>query len=259
MEKVSKKGKQRRSAPTAASTGTDPSAAVLSANDPSAASTVHVESNVSPQSSSGESREESRGPSPPPPPPSTTLPPVAPVQQQQQQHQQQHEHLQQQQHQHQQGIKVSKAGRRQLHAPSVAFDEKLNQLWAAVFNPPESSGGLDPAHGEMEYASEYSDGTEYPEYSDPNGIIPQSQEHPVHPKAQDDPRLLPSTSARNRAPFPLREDVIGHQGENHPGATAGEADLRRALGSHARDMGPPRTSRACGSRAIPPRSAAFNR
>ena len=140
MEKVNKKGKQRRSsAPTAASTGTDLSAAVLSANDPLAASAVHAESNISPRSSTGESREESRGPTPPPPPPSTTPPPAAPVQQQQQH--QQH----QQQHQQQQGIKVSSndnAGRRQRHAPSAAFDEKLNQLWAAVFNTPGVPEGL---------------------------------------------------------------------------------------------------------------------
>ena len=250
MEKVSKKGKQRRSAPTAASTGPDPSAAVPSVSDPSA-STVHVESN-SPRSSSGESREESRDAPPPPPPPSTTPPPAAPVQQQQHQ---QHQQQQQQQHQQQQGIKVSQAGRRQFHAPSVAFDEKLNQLWAAVFDPPEGSGGPGPAHGEMEYA-EYSDGTDYPEYSDPNGFIPQSQERPVHPTAQDDPGLLPSTSRGNR-PVPP-EDVISHQGI-HPGSNGQRGRPGCALGSHARDMGPPRTSRAYGSRAIPPRSTAFIR
>ena len=78
----------------------------------------------------------------------------------------------------------------------------------------ESAKGLDPVHEEVEYGSEYSDGIEY---SDPDGVRPQTQEHPVHPKAQDDPRLLPTTSTRKRAPFPLREDVISHQGQNHPG------------------------------------------
>ena len=155
---------------------------------------AHVDSN-SPQISSGVSCETTRVAPPSPSPPSNTTPPqAAPVQHQQQQ----------QQHKQRQGVKGSQTGRRQ-RAPAVSFDESVERFWAAVFKGhPQGSGGPDPAFGNMEYA-EYSDGSDYPEYSDPDGFIPQSQVHPVHPTAQDDPGLFLSRQPRGgNAPPPQR-------------------------------------------------------
>ena len=131
MEKVNK-GKQRRSASTAASNGPGPSAAVPSVSGPSAAvpavndpaaSAAHVDSNSSPSPRSSPS---------PPPPSEKAPPPAAPVQHQQQQ---------QQQHKQRQGVKGSQTGRRQ-RAPAVSFDESVERFWAAVFKGhPQGSGG----------------------------------------------------------------------------------------------------------------------
>ena len=255
MEKVNK-GKNRRSASPAASTGPGPSAAVPSVSDPSAAvpsvsdpsvavpavndsaaSAVHVDSNLSPSPRSSLS---------PPPPSGKAPPPAAPVQHQQ------HQQQQQQRHKQRQGVKGSQTGRRQ-RAPAVPFDERVEKLWEWAMSQPQGSGGLDPAYGNMEFA-QYND--DFPEYSDQDDFIPQSQVHPVHPVAQDDRGLAPIPATPRGKRSAPSEDVNDHQGF-HPASNGRRARPGfDAPGSHARDMAPPRTSRAYGSRAVPPRSTA---
>ena len=117
MGKVDKKGKQRRSpAPTTASSGTDPPAAVPSANDPLIAPVAPAASNNSPLPPAGASRDRTRTASASPAP--------ASLQQQ----------LQQRQHGVSNSSSNSKRRRRQRRRrePSITLDDILGRVSAAV-------------------------------------------------------------------------------------------------------------------------------
>ena len=191
-----------------------------------------------------------------PPPSGKAPPPVAPVQHQQQQLQQQqqqqrYQQQHQQRHMHRQGVKGSHLGRQSSDLP---FEERVERLWRWAESLPQGPGGLDPVDENMEFAHFNDD---FPEYSE-DEFRPKvrSQVHPVHPVAQDDRGLAPIPATPRGKRSAPSEDVNDHQGF-HPASNGRRARPGfDAPGSHARDMAPPRTSRAYGSRAVPPRSTA---
>ena len=144
---------------------------------------------------------------------------------------------------HRQGVKGSHLGRQSSDLP---FEERVERLWRWAESLPQGPGGLDPVDENMEFAHFNDD---FPEYSE-DEFRPKvrSQVHPVHPVAQDDRGLAPiPATPRGKRPSPSED--VSHQGF-HPASNGrrGRPSFN-ALGSHARDMGPPRTSRAYGSRA----------
>ena len=85
-----------------------------------------------------------------------------------------------------------------------------------------------------------------------------SQVHQVHSMAQDDQGSVPILATpRGIRPAPF-EDVSRQGFHSASNGRRGRPDFN-VSGSHARDMAPSTSSRAFGSRAIPPRSTAFIR
>ena len=109
---------------------------------------------------------------------------------------------------------------------------------------------VDPEDGGSYDASEEEEYTEHPKV--------RSQVHRVHSMAQDDQgsaSILATPRGVRPAPY---EDVSRQGFHSASNGRRGRPDFN-VSGSHARDMAPSTSSRAYGSRAIPPRSTAYIR
>ena len=185
----------------------------------------------------------SLSPSPPPRSSVKAPAPVAPVHQQQR-HLQRRRQQQRHQQQHSKGASGSGLGRK----AGLPLADRVERLLEWAEGLPQGPGGLDPEDGSSYDAC--SEEEECPKV--------RSQVHQVHPMAQDDQGLAPILATpRGVRPAPFED--VSRQGY-HPASNGrrGRPDFD-ASGSHARDMAPSTSSRAYGSRAIPPRSTAFIR
>ena len=189
----------------------------------------------------------SLSPSPPPRSSVKAPAPVAPVHQQQrhlQRQRQQQRHQQQHQHRHRQGVTGSGLGRK----AGLPFADRVERLLVWAEGLPQGPGGLDPEDGN--FYDDCSEEEDFPKV--------RSQVHQVHPMAQDDQGLAPILATpRGVRPAPFED--VSRQGY-HPASNGrrGRPGFN-VPGSHARDMAPSTSSRAYGSRAVPPRSTAFIR
>ena len=137
----------------------------------------------------------------------------------------------------------------------LPFEERVERPWRWAESPPQGSGGLGPVDEHMEFAhfNDY-----FPEYSRMNlglRLGPRCTQFTLWPRTTWGCSY--PGNPKGETPLPPRrcEPPRVHPASN---GRRGRPDFD-ASGSHARDMAPSTSSRAYGSRAIPPRSTAFIR